>query len=158
MTMRYRSTKRFWNFPCCHRQHKHEGHCRFVHGYSREFKFWFEARELDENNFVVDYSSLKDLKAWLDHMFDHTVLINADDPELPWFRQAHDRGLLDLRAMESVSIEATAKLVFEYADRMVREQTGGRCWVAKTMVAENDKNSAEYEWVEGYDSLPFDAK
>ncbi len=154
MEARYRSTKRFWNFPCCHRQHKHDGHCRFIHGYSREFKFWFECTRLDENNFVVDFSALDELKSWLEHMFDHTVLINADDPERALFEQMHEREIVDLRILPSVSMEATAKHVFEYADGLVRESTGGRCWVAKVMVAENDKNSAEYELVERRATTP----
>ena len=148
MTMRYRSTKRFWNLPCCHRQHKHKGHCRFVHGYSREFKFWFEANQLDENNFVVDFAALEELKTWLMDWFDHTVLINQDDPELDIFKDLDKRGILQLRILPSVSLEATAKFVFEYTDKMIRENSGGRCWVAKVMVAENDKNSAEYELVD----------
>lgn len=158
MQARYRSTKRFWNFPCCHRQHKHEGHCRFVHGYSREFKFWFEATTLDPNNFVVDFSSLGELKQWLTHMFDHTVLINEDDPERELFEEMHRREVVDLRILPSVSMEATAKYVFDYADRLVRAQSGGRCWVAKVMVAENDKNSAEYELVPTWDATPPDVE
>lgn len=147
--MRYRSTKRFWNLPCAHRQHKHTGHCRFVHGYSREFKFWFEASELDENNFVVDFAGLEELKVWLMDWFDHTVLVNQDDPELDTFKDLDQRGILQLRVLPSVSLEATAKFVFEYTDKMIRHNSGGRCWVAKVMVAENDKNSAEYELIEG---------
>jgi len=154
MEARYRSTKRFWNFPCCHRQHKHDGHCRFIHGYSREFKFWFECTHLDENNFVVDFSALDELKSWLEHMFDHTVLINADDPERALFEQMHAREVVNLRILPSVSMEATAKYVFEYADVLVRKSTAGRCWVAKVLVAENDKNSAEYELVERVPAAP----
>lgn len=99
MPMRYRSTKRFWNLPCAHRQHKHKHkqHCRFVHGDSREFKFWFEASELDENNFVVDFAALKELKSWLMDWFDHTVLVNQDDPELDTFKDLEQRGILQLR-------------------------------------------------------------
>lgn len=143
--MRYRSTKRFDNLPCAHRQPKHPGHCRFVHGYSRAFKFFFEAAALDENEFVVDFSSLKDLRKWLEHMFDHTLLINEDDPERDFFEEMHRRELCALRVLPNVSMEATARYVFEHADAMLREQTAGRAWVAKVEVHENNKNSAEYE-------------
>ena len=145
--MRYRSTKRFTNLPCAHRLHSHPGHCRFVHGYSRSFKFYFEASALDEHHFVVDFSALKQLKAWLEHMYDHTLLINEDDPERAFFEQMHERGLCDLRVVPSVTMEGTARYVLERADQMIREQTGGRCWVAKIEVHENDKNSAELERV-----------
>ena len=70
------------------------------------------------------------------------------------FEQMHEKEIVDLRILPSVSMEATAKHVFEYADGLVREATGGRCWVAKVMVAENDKNSAEYELVERRATTP----
>ena len=143
--MRYRSTKRYDELPCAHRQPGHPGHCRFIHGYSRAFKFWFEASALDDNEFVVDFSALKALRGWLEHMFDHTMLINEDDPERALFEEMHRREICDLRVLPNVSMEATAKYVFDHADAMIREQTGGRAWVAKVEVAENRKNSAEYE-------------
>jgi 6-pyruvoyltetrahydropterin/6-carboxytetrahydropterin synthase len=143
--MRYRSTKTFTNLPCAHRLHSHAGHCRFVHGYSRSFTFWFEASHLDEHNFVVDFSDLKDLKAWLEHMYDHTLLIGEHDPELEFFREMHERELCDLRVVPSVGMEGTARFVFDHVDELVREKTGGRAWLAKVEVRENDKNSAELE-------------
>ena len=54
-------SKCYEDFPCSHRQWRHTGQCSFVHGYSRSFTFWFTANELDENGFVVDFSSLKPL-------------------------------------------------------------------------------------------------
>ena len=43
----YSCSKAFSGYPCCHRQWRHQGHCRFVHGYSRSFNLWFAATELD---------------------------------------------------------------------------------------------------------------
>lgn len=143
--MRYRSTKTFHNLPCAHRLHSHEGHCRFVHGYSRSFTFWFEASHLDEHDFVVDFSSLGSLRAWLEQMYDHTLLIGEQDPELPFFREMHARGLCDLRVVPSVTMEGTARFVFDQVDEMIRNRTDGRAWLAKVEVRENDKNSAELE-------------
>lgn len=140
----YRSTKTFGDLPCAHRQHLHPGHCRFVHGYSRTVTLVFAAKQLDANHFVVDFSSLKPLKAWLEEMFDHTLLLNHDDPELPVFRELHERGVVKLKVVPNVSMEATAKLVFDYADQLVRQQTGGRAWVEQVEMRENAKNSAWY--------------
>ncbi|MCA9626060.1 MAG: 6-carboxytetrahydropterin synthase [Myxococcales bacterium] len=140
----YRSTKTFGDLPCAHRQHRHPGHCRFVHGYSRTVTLVFAARELDENQFVVDFSSLKALKAWLEEMFDHTLLINQDDPELEAFRQLDARGVVKLKVLPNVGMEATAKLVFDYADQLIRKQTGDRAWVERVEMRENAKNSAWY--------------
>ena len=43
----YRSSKTFRGFPCAHRKWRHDGHCAWVHGYSREFIVWFAAKERD---------------------------------------------------------------------------------------------------------------
>jgi 6-pyruvoyltetrahydropterin/6-carboxytetrahydropterin synthase len=145
--MRYRSTKSFTNLPCAHRLHSHAGHCRFVHGYSRSFKFYFEASDLDEHNFVVDFAALEGVKQWLEHMYDHTLLIGEHDPELAFFREMETRELCALRVVPSVTMEGTAKLVFDHVDAMIKQQTNGRAWVAKLEVHENDKNSAELERV-----------
>ena len=53
------------------RQWRAVSHCRFMHGYSLEFEFVFGTHELDENNWVVDFGSLKNLEAWLRLNFDH---------------------------------------------------------------------------------------
>ena len=145
MSAGYTCSKQFSGYPCTHRQWRHSGHCRFVHGYSRSFTCWFRARALDANGFVVDFSSLKDLEAQLSQQFDHTFLANADDPLLPTWRQLHEQGALDLRVMENVGMEASARLVWEWANALLRERDGGRacCW--RVEARENERNAAFYE-------------
>lgn len=142
---RYRSSKAFHNLPCAHRQWRHDGHCRFVHGYSRSITLWFECSELTDTHFVVDFGSLKQLRQWLEHIFDHTLLINEDDPERAAFEALHQRGAVDLRVLPNVGMEGSARYVFEYADALIREHTHGRAWVVKVECRENDKNAATYE-------------
>ena len=140
----FTSTKRFVGFPCTHRQWKAESHCRFVHGYSREFYFEFEANELTKEGWVVDFGGLKEVKAWLDHMFDHTFLASEDDPHLETFKGIEKNGVIQLRTFENIGMEGTAKYVFEEVDKMIRRQTNDRAWVKLTEVRENEKNSAIY--------------
>ena len=142
---RFSSTKTFHNLPCSHRQPKHGGHCAYIHGYNRDVTLHFTCEELDENHFVMDFGGLKELRSWLEHMFDHTMLINEDDPERELFEEMHRRGIVDLRVLPNVSLEASSKYVFDYADRFVREQTGGRCRVCRVETRENMNNSAIYE-------------
>ena len=134
-------TKTYSDLPCSHRAWRHSGHCRFVHGYSRSFTFHFAAREADDCGFVVDFSSLKPLKAILEHLFDHTTLINADDPELPTFRDLHDREIVDLRVVPHCGMEGSAVLAWEIADALVRAQTGNRAWCFAVEARENVKNA-----------------
>ena len=140
-------SKKFTGFPCCHRQWKHDGHCRFVHGYSRSFVFWFMAKELDQHEFVVDFSSLKPLEEKLRSNFDHTFLVNADDPLLPTWEKLHSEGALDLRVMKNVGMESTAQLVWQWANSFMIERDNGRACCFRAQAFENDSNSASYELI-----------
>lgn len=138
------STKRFSGFPCTHRQWKAEGHCRFVHGYSREFYFEFAASKLSKEDWVVDFGGLKEVKAWLDHMFDHTFLASSDDPFLETFKDLDKKEVIQLRVLPNCGMEGTAQYVFHEVDKMIRKNTDGRAWVVSVEVRENEKNSAIY--------------
>ncbi|NDC35654.1 MAG: 6-carboxytetrahydropterin synthase [Synechococcaceae bacterium WB9_2_112] len=145
MTAAYSCTKTFSGYPCTHRQWQHPGHCRFVHGYSRSFTLWFQAHQLDGCGFVVDFSSLKELEAQLAAQFDHTFLASADDPLLSTWRELHAQGALDLRVMDNVGMEASAALVWGWANTLLQSREGGRacCW--RVEARENEKNAATFE-------------
>ena len=141
----FRSTKRFTGFSCCHRQPAHQGHCKYLHGYSRTFYFVFECHELEpETHFVMEFGGLKSVKAWLDHMFDHTCLINADDPELELFKKMDEQGIIMLRVLPNVSMEASAKYVADHVQGMLDELENGRVFIHAVECRENEKNSAWY--------------
>ncbi|KGG12807.1 MULTISPECIES: 6-carboxytetrahydropterin synthase [Prochlorococcus] len=138
----YSCSKRFEGFPCCHRQWRHAGHCKFVHGYSRSFRFWFSATKLDENGFIVDFSNLQSLQEKLKEHFDHTFLVNSDDPLLSTWKELHSNGALDLRIMKNVGMESTAELIWGWANSILLEIDKGRTCCTRTEAAENDFNAA----------------
>lgn len=140
----FKSTKRFTGFPCTHRQWKAESHCRFVHGYSREFYFEFAGRELTQEGWVVDFGGLKELKSWLDQMFDHTFLVAQDDPHLKEFQALDAAGVIQLRVMPNPGMEGSALYVYEHASEILRKLYGDRVWITLVEVRENEKNSASY--------------
>ena len=84
------------------------------------------ATALDDCGFVVDFSSLRPFEEQLRRQFDHTFLVNRDDPLLADWQRLHDQGALDLRVMENVGMEATAALVWEWANVLLKERDGGR--------------------------------
>ena len=143
-------SKTFPNYPCAHRQWRHPGHCRFVHGYSRSFTVRFRAHSLDPHGFVVDFSSLRELAERLADQFDHTFLVNADDPLLERWQALHSEGALDLRVMDNVSVEASAELVWGWANGLLHERDHGRscCWQVEAR--ENDRNSACFTATPGW--------
>ncbi len=150
---KYTCSKHFKDYPCSHRQWKHSGHCRFVHGYSRSFIVFFVAKELDDYGFVVDFSSLSPLEEKIRAQFDHTFLVNQDDPLLMEWKSLHDRGALDLRIMRNVGMEASAELVWEWSNSLLHSRDSGRscCW--RVDARENEINTASFEclpdWFKG---------
>jgi 6-pyruvoyltetrahydropterin/6-carboxytetrahydropterin synthase len=143
--MTYQSTKTFSNYPCAHRQWRHDGNCALVHGYSRSFRFVFGAETRDHCGFVCDFGDLKWLRDHLEMMFDHTLLLCQDDPLLPQFQEIEKAGGAAIRILPyGVGMEDTAQYVCEFADAELRKRTKGRAWVLSVEAIENDKNSAYY--------------
>lgn len=141
----FTSTKTYSNYPCAHRQWRHDGNCKLIHGYSRSFHFVFGAKTLDKCGFVVDFGDLDWLKYQLDYTFDHTLLLAREDPEWDLFAELERRGVCALRTIPTgVGMEGTAEWLCEYADARLRAATKGRCWVISVEARENDKNSAIY--------------
>lgn len=140
----FTSTKLFIGFPCTHRQWLADSHCKFIHGYSREFYFEFQCSELTKEGWVVDFGGLKEVKGWLDEMFDHTFLASENDPHLELFKEMDQKKIIQLRVLPNVGMEGTAKYVFDVVNKMIKKQTNNRAWVKLVEVRENEKNSAIY--------------
>lgn len=146
------STKIFSGFPCSHRQPADESHCKYIHGYSRSFGFRFAADRLAKDTcFVKHFGELKWLKQLLDNMFDHTMLVNEDDPEMEMFRELDRKGIVQLRVLPNVGMEATAILVFGIVNHYLQveqmllhdkcEPQGRLIRCYEVEVRENEKNS-----------------
>lgn len=141
----YSSSKTFRNYPCAHRRWQHKGHCAFVHGYSREFTIWFQCSKRTENGFVMDFGDLSEVKDWLTDKFDHTLLLDKDDPLLPNFEVLEKMGACRLTVFDDVGMEGTAKYIYDYVQTWVQQRTNGRVSIISVEVRENDKNSAKFE-------------
>ena len=154
----YLSTKTFDNYSVAIRQWKAQhSHCQLLHGYALKFKVWFASNEpdvnkqLDDMNWIVDYSGFKDkpvgngLKSWMDHMWDHTLLIQKDDPYADVFEQLGQMGLAKVHLLDKMGAESNAKLVYDYFNEVLAKTDAGRCKVIKVECFENDKNSSIYE-------------
>lgn len=139
------STKIIELGSCAFRQPNADSHCRFLHGYRLTAKFWFASDQLDQNNWVVDFGGLKELKRLLQKQFDHTTCISQHDPFLDKFKQLEKDGVCDLRVMDGVGIEKFAEWCHSAADNFVGVLTKLRCRCTKVEVFEHENNSAIYE-------------
>jgi 6-pyruvoyltetrahydropterin/6-carboxytetrahydropterin synthase len=128
---------------CAFRQWRStHSHCRLIHGYSLQFQFTFGSSMLDERNWVVDFGGLSELKAWLNHMFDHTLVIAEDDPHRDKLAALADHDLADIRILPSVGCERFAEMCFHKAQEIIQSKYGDRCWVQEVTVREHESNSA----------------
>jgi len=135
-------SKKYTDLPFAHRQHNHKGHCAFIHGHNWSFEFTFGAKRLDENNFVIDFGKLKWLKDWLNQMFDHTLLLNQDDPMLEYFKK-YLLNYADIRVVPSASSEGLAAFVFAEVGQLLLARTDERVFLVSLKVYEDEKNAAE---------------
>jgi len=145
---KYFSTKTYGHnigLSACFRQPNAHSHCKFLHGYSLQFKFTFSCDNLDERNWVVDFGGLKPLKAWLEDTFDHKVVLDRTDPYLYKFAELENAGLAEITLLDGVGVEKFAEHAFNFANTLVNQMTEGRCWVVSTECAEHGANSAIYE-------------
>lgn len=144
MNKSFKSTKNFYGYPCTHRQWKADSHCKYVHGYSRSFHFVFECSELSPEMWVMDFGDLKEVRAWLDHMFDHTFLVSTDDPFMETFKELDKQGVVQVRVLPNAGMEGSAVFVYDHVNEMVKTKTNNRVWLYSVEVKENEKNSAIY--------------
>ena len=145
---KYFSTKTYGHnigLSACFRQPNAHSHCKFLHGYSLQFKFVFSCDSLDERNWVVDFGGLKPLKAWLENTFDHKVVLDKEDPHMDAFVELQSKGLAELTLLNGVGVEKFAEHAFNFANNLVKEMTNNRCYVVSCECAEHGANSAIYE-------------
>ena len=129
---KYLSTKTYGHeqgLSCAFRQPlATHSHCSLLHGYALSFSFKFGCETLDDKNWVVDFGGLKELKQWLKDNFDHKITVCKDDPEIDRIMKLQDEGLAEVVVMNGVGCEKFAEHAFHFANDLVRNQTGGRCF------------------------------
>ena len=150
---KFQSSKVFDGFSTVFRQWKAEDtHCKYVHGYGISFKVYFEG-DLDHRNWVWDFGGMKRAKtqidgmspkAWMDFMFDHTLIVAEDDPYAKAFAQMHEAGVAQVRFIPATGAEKFAEYIYTKLNKFVDTETKGRVKVTKVKFMEHGKNAAYY--------------
>ena len=142
--MKYQVIKTYGNetgHSCAFRQWRANSHCNLIHGYALGFEITFEAEELDDRNWVIDFGDLGVLKKWLKEMFDHTTVVAFDDPHLELFEDLNNKNLINLRLLENVGCEAFAETVYLFCKMEFEDD---RVKVKSVRVFEHGANSAVF--------------
>ncbi|QDB70844.1 hypothetical protein [Pseudomonas virus PBPA162] len=149
MSKKYRSTKTYGHeqgLSCCFRQWRAtHSHCSLLHGYAISVALEFEADELDQRNWVVDFGALGEVKEFLQYSFDHTLMVAQDDPELDTLTGLNGLGLARCIVLPRVGCEAFAEYIADFVQGWLqREGLAPRVDLAKVEVREHGANSAIY--------------
>ena len=123
-------------------------------GNNRDAGYVVPISSLKNCNFMVSFGMAENFSMERDflkfnsqneiHMYDHTMLISEDDPEVPLFKELHEKGICNLRIVPDVSLEGSAKTALMKANEILSELTNGRARCFQVEARENDKNSAIY--------------
>ena len=151
---KFLSTKTYGNdrgLSCAFRQWRStHSHCSLIHGYSIGIKLIFECDELDDRNWVMDFGGLKEFKAWAEHMFDHTLCVAEDDPELELLSNL-PKHIADVRVVSAVGCERFAEMCYNKMSEILARQIADGTALNRTVrvksaeVFEHGSNSAIYE-------------
>ncbi len=142
--MKYQVIKTYGNetgHSCAFRQWKADSHCKLIHGYALGFEITFEATELDERNWVIDFGDLGILKQYLKETFDHTCIVAIDDPSMLSFVKMGQQNLINLKVMDNVGCEAFAENVFDFC---YEKFSSMRVDIKSVRVFEHGSNSAVF--------------
>lgn len=155
----YRVTKIYGHnlgLSTCFRQWRATSHCRFLHGYALQVELTFAAPRLNDNNWVIDFGSLKPIKQWLSETFDHKTLVALDDPEYVNFQIMASQGLIDMIAVERTGCEGFASMIRDKVEGLLEELaleeqlqggTSNGVYLEKVEVREHGANSASVAYV-----------
>ena len=146
--MPYSVTKKFGHelgLSACFRQWRAgHSHCRFLHGYALAVKLVVESDELDPRNWCFDFGGFKPIKTFLIDTFDHKMLVAADDPEKETLLALREKGLVQIKVLKAVGVEAFAEYIFENVKGIITSATGHRARLVSVTVSEHGANSATY--------------
>jgi len=77
-------------------------------------------------------------------MFDHTMIIAEDDPELKAFQQMDAAGVAQVRVIPATGAEKFSEYIYNKLNEFVKTETNNRVKVIKVKFMEHGKNAAYY--------------
>ena len=95
-----------------HRLLNYSGKCRHLHGHNGRAVIVLEGEQLDERGMLVDFSDIKNsVRTWIDDELDHRMILNENDPAVPFLQeQGEPLFLLPVNP----TAESIARLIYDY--------------------------------------------
>jgi len=107
----YSVTKRI-DFCYGHRLLNYDGICKHPHGHNAVAEVEVRTESLDPRHMVCDFSEIKRvIKGWIDHEFDHKMILKHDDPLIEPLRALGEPVFV---SSHNPTVEHIAHLIFDY--------------------------------------------
>jgi 6-pyruvoyltetrahydropterin/6-carboxytetrahydropterin synthase len=117
-----------------HRLLDYDGVCKHPHGHNGQVEIEVRKDRLDNRNMVCDFSDIKRIvKGWIDHAFDHKMLLRRDDPLV---KLLQDLGEPVFICESNPTAEHIAQLIFQHAATEGLPVTRVKMWETPTSYAE----------------------
>ena len=129
-------------YSTCYRNHLATDQTKYLHGCDIKFRMYFEG-DLDYRNWVVDFGWMKrskqtidgmNLKDYFSYLFDHTCLIQHNDPSKQTFQDMADRGIIQLRLLDDTTKEGIEQFLYGVLQNLISHETEGRINLVKLEV------------------------
>lgn len=113
--MPYRICKTF-EIESGHMLSKHPDLCQFPHGHSRKVEFVLEADDLDRNEMVCDFKSLKEAMCNFLQAWDHALCINTQDAQHDTLKKAFGDRIISFERLDPTT-EVMARRIHDELKR-----------------------------------------
>lgn len=115
--MPFRISKSF-EIESGHLLSKHPDKCRYPHGHSRTVEVVLAADQLDANDMVCDFQTVKSALATFLEKWDHALCLNTADPNFEFYRRTYGERVIPF-ANTDPTTEVMAKTIFEELRRQL---------------------------------------
>ena len=89
----------------------YESKCRNIHGHSARIIIKVGAHALNNESMIVDFSELKDFQKNIEDLFDHTLILNENDPLVKLLKKQ--------TKMHTLKSEPTAEALANYISHLL---------------------------------------
>jgi 6-pyruvoyltetrahydropterin/6-carboxytetrahydropterin synthase len=109
-----------------HRLLNYDGKCRYLHGHNGRVIITLESESLNDRGMVLDFSEIKKVVAgWIDENLDHRMILQHDDPAVPFLQELGEPTfLLDVNP----TAENIARLIHDFTASHGFPITETRLW------------------------------
>lgn len=117
----YQIKTKLMEISAAHRLIKsYQGKCRTLHGHNYVIFLTFSAENLDENDFVIDFSLVKKhCNTWLEAHWDHAILISSDDQALIDFAIEQKQKYYLIPNGKNTTVEALCEHLYQQLSQQV---------------------------------------